>query len=44
MKDFARFVKILDDEVYPNIELIRLVTDNLNTYKEKAFYETFSFH
>lgn len=42
MKDFARFVKILVDEVYPDVGLIRLVTDNLNTHKEKAFYETFS--
>jgi len=41
MKDFALFVKMLVDE-YPNVELIRLVTDNLNTHKEKAFYETFS--
>jgi hypothetical protein len=42
MKDFALFVKMLVDEVYPNVEVIRLVTDNLNTHKEKAFYETFS--
>lgn len=42
MKDFALFVKLLVDEVYPNVEVIRLVTDNLNTHKEKAFYETFS--
>jgi len=42
MKDFARFVKMLVDEVYQNVELIRLVTDNLNTHKEKSFYEAFS--
>ncbi len=42
MKDFALFVKMLVDEVYPNVEVIRLVTDNLNIHKEKAFYETFS--
>ena len=41
MKDFARFVKMLVDE-YPDVEVIRLVTDNLNTHKEEAFYETFS--
>ncbi|NQE04975.1 hypothetical protein C5S32_03795 [ANME-1 cluster archaeon GoMg1] len=41
MKDFALFVKMLVDE-YPDVEVIRLVTDNLNTHKEKAFYETFS--
>ena len=41
MKDFARFVKILVDK-YPDAKVIRLVTGNLNTHKEKAFYETFS--
>jgi hypothetical protein len=41
MKDFAMFVKMLVDE-YPDVEVIRLVTDNLNTHKEKAFYEIFS--
>jgi hypothetical protein len=38
--DFARFVKMLVDE-YPDVKLIRLVTDNLNTHSEKSFYETF---
>jgi hypothetical protein len=43
MKDFALFVKMLVDKEYPDdVEVIRLVTDNLNTHKEKAFYETFS--
>nr|CBH39736.1 hypothetical protein BSM_32150 [uncultured archaeon] len=42
MKDFAQFVKILVDEEYPDVEIIRLVIDNLNTHKKKAFYETFS--
>jgi len=42
MKDYALFVKMLVDEEYRDVELIRLVTDNLNTHKEKAFYETFS--
>lgn len=42
MKDFAPFVKMLVDEEYPDVEVIRLITDNLNTHKEKAFYETFS--
>ncbi len=41
MTDFALFVKMLVDE-YPDVEVIRLVTDNLSTHKEKAFYETFS--
>jgi hypothetical protein len=42
MKDFALFVKILVDEEYPDIEALRLVTDNLNTHREKSFYETFN--
>ena len=42
MTDFAQFVKILVDEEYPDAEVVRLVTDNLNTHKEKAFYEIFS--
>ncbi len=42
MKDFARFVKMFVDEEYPDAELVRLVTDNLKTHKEKAFYEAFS--
>jgi len=41
MKDFVLFVKMLIDKEYPNVEVIRLITDNLNTHKEKAFYETF---
>ena len=42
MKDFASFVKMLVDKEYPDVEIIRLVMDNLNTYKVKSFYETFS--
>jgi hypothetical protein len=42
MKDFAPFVRMLVDEEYSEVEVVRLVTDNLNTHKEKAFYETFS--
>jgi hypothetical protein len=42
MKDFALFVKMLVDEEYPDAELVWLVSDNLNTHKEKAFYEAFS--
>jgi len=41
MTDFALFVKMLVEE-YPDVEVIRLVTDNLSTHKEKAFHETFS--
>jgi hypothetical protein len=42
MKDYALFVKMLVDEEYRDVNVIRLVTDNLNTHREKAFYETFS--
>ncbi len=42
MKDFALFVKMLVDEEYPDVEVLRLVMDNLSTHKEKAFYETFT--
>lgn len=42
MKDYALFVKMLVDKEYRDVKVIRLITDNLNTHKEKAFYETFS--
>ena len=42
MVDFAQFVKMLVDEEYRDVKTIRLVMDNLNTHKEKSFYETFS--
>ena len=42
MKDFALFVKMLVDGEYPDVEVVRLVMDNLSTHKEKAFYETFT--
>ena len=39
-KDFAQFVKAVLDK-YLETKNIRLVMDNLNTHKEKAFVETF---
>lgn len=43
MKDFAQFMKLVVDEMYTDAaEKIYVVCDNLNTHKEKAFYETFS--
>ena len=33
---------MLVDGKYQNVEVIRLVVDNLNTHNEKSFYETFS--
>ena len=42
MNDFALFVKMLVDGKYSDVEVIRLVMDNLNTHNEKAFYGAFS--
>ena len=42
MIDFASFVKVVVDKEYPDVDVIRLIVDNLNTHKAKAFYETFS--
>lgn len=42
MIDFAQFMKALVIDEYSETEVIRVVTDNLNIHKEKAFYETFS--
>ena len=39
--DFARFLKIVSDEMYPAAEIIVLVTDNLNTHKPACLYEAF---
>jgi hypothetical protein len=41
MQDYARVVRWLVDEVYPQAEHIRLMQDNLNTHTPAAFYETF---
>ena len=42
MIDFAQFMKLLVTEEYSEAELLRIVTDNLNIHKEKAFYEALS--
>ncbi len=39
--DFAHFLKIVSDEMYPAAEIIVLVTDNLNTHKLACLYEAF---
>jgi hypothetical protein len=39
--DFARFLKIVSDEMYPETHRIVLVTDNLNTHKPACLYEAF---
>ena len=40
-KDWAKFVKRIADELYPNVNKITLVMDNLKTHVASAFYETF---
>ncbi len=41
MQDYAKVVRWLVDEVYPQVEYIRLVQDNLNTHTPASLYETF---
>jgi hypothetical protein len=40
--DFARFLRRLLDEVYPDAERVVLVTDNLNTHCCGSLYEAFA--
>jgi hypothetical protein len=40
-KDWARAMKELADEKYPQAEKIVIVMDNLNTHSPVSFYETF---
>ena len=40
-EDWARQIKRLVDEDYPDVEVIRLVMDNLNTHKIGSLYNTF---
>ena len=40
-RDFAKFIKHLVDRVYSDVEILRLVVDNLNTHNETALYETY---
>lgn len=42
MQDYAKIVRWLVDEVYPQADYIRLVQDNLNTHTPAALYETFA--
>jgi len=41
-KDWAMLIKEIADVHYPAAQKIRLVSDNLNTHKPAALYETFS--
>lgn len=40
--DFARFLQIVSDEMYPDAQCIVLVLDNLNTHKPACLYEAFA--
>lgn len=40
-KDWARVMKTLADEIYPQAEKIVIVMDNLNTHSPVSFYQTF---
>ena len=39
--DYAEVLKYLADEVYPDVEVIRLVQDNLNTHTPASLYKRF---
>ena len=41
MQDFARRMRWLTDEAYPEAEVVRVVLDNLNTHRRTSLYETF---
>ena len=41
MQDFAQQMRWLVDEAYPEVSVIRLVLDNLNTHHAASLYETF---
>ena len=40
-KDWAKFMKRIVDEIYPQAKKIKLVMDNFKTHNASAFYETF---
>ena len=40
-EDFARQMQWLADEAYPDVPVVRLVLDNLNTHRMASLYETF---
>ena len=41
MQDFAHQMRWLVDEAYPDVSVVRLVLDNLNTHRMASLYETF---
>jgi hypothetical protein len=42
MQDFARQMRWLVDEAYPDAEVVRVIMDNLNTHRPASLYETFA--
>lgn len=40
-KDWAKFIKKISDELYPEAEKITLVMDNFRTHSPSSLYETF---
>ena len=41
MQDFAQQMRWLVDEAYPEVPVVRVVLDNLNTHRTASLYETF---
>ena len=41
MQDFAQQMRWLVDEAYPEVPVVRVVLDNLNTHRIASLYETF---
>lgn len=41
-KDWAKFIKRIADEMYPDAEKITLIMDNFKTHSPSALYETFT--
>ena len=41
MQDFAQQMRWLVDEAYPEVAVVRVVRDNLNTHRVASLYETF---
>ena len=39
--DFAHQMRWLVDETYPEVEVVRVILDNLNTHRMASLYETF---
>ena len=42
MEDFAHQMRWLVDEAYPDVPVVLVVLDNLNTHRMASLYETFA--